>query len=414
MAPEAPRIVVTGLGALTPVGNDVTETWDSLVHGRSGIAPITQFDPAGLETRIAGEVKRFDPKDYFNTRDARRLDRVVQFASVAAHQAVEDAGPGLFPADRGRIAIAIGTGIGGGGTLYRGVLDYMGTGPRAVSPFFIPMSIPDSISARLAMEFDAHGINLTFPAACASGAIALGEAAELIRRSRADVVLAGGAEAGIVPPVLAGFGQMRVLSTHNEDPARACRPFSRDRDGFVLSEGASILVLEAYEHAASRGAKIYGELAGYGASMDAGSFAAPSEGGLEMARAITQSLEQAGITPAQVDYLNAHGTGTLLNDQVETQAIKGAFGASAGKLIISSTKSMTGHMMGAAGAVEALISLMVMQDGCVPPTINYEEPDPDCDLNYTPNLSREAKVDIAVSTSLGMGGHNASLVFRRI
>ena len=414
MAPKDLRIVVTGLGALTPVGNNVIEIWDSLIHGISGISPITQFDPSGLETRIAGEVKGFDPKSFFNPRDARRLDRVVQLALVAAHQAVDDAGPGLFPADRGRIAIAIGTGIGGGGTLYRGFLDYVESGSSAVSPFFIPMSIPDSIAARLAMEFDARAINLTFPAACASGTIALGEAAELIRRGSADVVLAGGAEAGIVPPVLAGFGQMRVLSTHNEDPARACRPFAKGRDGFVLSEGAAILILESYEHAIQRGAKIYGELAGYGASMDATNVAAPSEGGLEMARAILQSLQQAGITPVEVGYLNAHGTGTLLNDRIETQAIKKAFGEYARKLIISSTKSMTGHMMGAAGAIEALICLMVLQGGCIPPTINYEEPDPECDLNYTPNHSREAETDIAVSTSLGMGGHNASLVFRKI
>jgi 3-oxoacyl-[acyl-carrier-protein] synthase II len=414
MAQKARRIVVTGLGALTPIGNNVSETWDSLIHGNSGISQITQFDPSGLETRIAGEVKGFDPKIYFNARDARRLDRVVQLALVAAHQAVDDAGPGLFPADRGRIAIAIGTGIGGGGTLYRGFLDFVQSGSRAVSPFFIPMSIPDSIAARLASEFDARAINLTFPAACASGTIALGEAAELIRRGSADVVLAGGAEAGIVPPVLAGFGQMRVLSTHNENPAGASRPFDKDRDGFVLSEGAAILILESYEHAAQRGAKIYGELAGYGASMDAANVAAPSEGGLEMARAILQSLQQAGVTAAGVDYLNAHGTGTLLNDRIETQAIKKAFGSSTGRLMISSTKSMTGHMMGAAGAVEALISLMVIKQGCIPPTINYEHADPDCDLDYTPNIAKEAAVDIAMSTSLGMGGHNASLVFRRI
>jgi 3-oxoacyl-[acyl-carrier-protein] synthase II len=411
---QAQRIVVTGLGALSPVGNDVTETWNSLVHGVSGISSITQFDPSGLETRIAGEVKRFDPKNYFNARDARRLDRVVQLALVAAHQAVDDAGPGLFPADRGRIAIAIGTGIGGGGTLYRGFLDYVESGSRAVSPFFIPMSIPDSIASRLASEFDARAINLTFPAACASGTIALGEAAELIRRGSAEVVIAGGAEAGIVPPVLAGFGQMRVLSTHNENPASACRPFAKDRDGFVLSEGAAILILESYEHATQRGAKIYGELAGYGASMDAANVAAPSEGGLEMARAILHSLHQAGITADRVGYLNAHGTGTLLNDRVETQAIKQAFGTHARKLKISSTKSMTGHMMGAAGAIEALISLMVIQESCIPPTINYEYPDTDCDLNYTPNHAEEAEVDIAVSTSLGMGGHNAALVFRKI
>jgi 3-oxoacyl-[acyl-carrier-protein] synthase II len=276
------------------------------------------------------------------------------------------------------------------------------------------MGLPDAIAARVAMEFDARGMNLTFPAACASGTIAIGEAVELIRRGSAEVVIVGGAEAGIIPPVMAGFGQMRVLSTLNEDPSHASRPFAGDRDGFVLSEGAAMLVIESYERAIGRNAKIYGEIAGYGASMDASSFSAPLEGGQEMARAMFQALHQSNLAPGEIDYLNAHGTGTRLNDRVETQAIKRVFGSDASHLAISSTKSMMGHLLGAAGAIEALISLMVLQEGIIPPTTNYLHPDPDCDLDYTPNHSRVLDAKVVMSNSLGMGGHNACLVLRKI
>jgi 3-oxoacyl-[acyl-carrier-protein] synthase II len=386
------RIVVTGLGALTPIGNDIPEIWQALLHGQSGITSITHFD----------------------TRETRRLDRAIQLALVAARQAVADAGNNVLPDDRSCLAVVIGTGVGCTGTIYREVRNYIESGSRAVSPFFVPMGLPDSIAARIAMEFDARGMNLTFPAACASGTIAIGEAVELIRRGSADVVIAGGAEAGIVPPVIAGFGQMRVLSTHNEDPACASRPFAGDRDGFVLSEGAAILVIEPYERAIKRGAKIYGEIGGYGASMDASSFSAPMEGGQEMARAMLQALHQSGLDSNEIGYLNAHGTGTRLNDRVETQAIKLVFDPDAGQLAISSTKSMMGHLLGAAGAIEALISLKVLEEGIIPPTINYQQPDPDCDLDYTPNHSRILNVNAAMSNSLGMGGHNACLVFRKI
>ena len=408
------RIVVTGLGALTPIGNDVPEIWHALVHGQSGITNITHFDASELETRIAGEVKGFDPKAHLDVREARRLDRAVQLALVAARQAVSDAGNGVLPADRSCLAVVIGTGVGGTGTIYREIRNYVETGARAVSPFFVPMGLPNAIAARIAMEFGARGMNLTFPAACASGTIAIGEAVELIRRGSAEVVIVGGAEAGIVPPVIAGFGQMRVLSTLNENPACASRPFDGDRDGFVLSEGAALLIIEPYERAIKRGAKIYGEVAGYGASMDASSFSAPLEGGAEMARAMSQALRQSSLSPGEIEYLNAHGTGTRLNDRVETQAIKLVFGPDTSQLAISSTKSMTGHLLGAAGAIEALISLKVLQEGIIPPTINYQQPDPDCDLDYTSNHSRTLNVNAAMSNSMGMGGHNACLVFRKI
>ena len=408
------RIVVTGLGALTPVGNDVPKIWHALLHGQSGITNITQFDASGLETRIAGEVKDFDPGAHFDVREARRLDRATQFALVAARQAVTDAGTGALPLDGNCLAVVIGTGVGGAGTIYREVRSFIEAGSRAVSPFFVPMGLPDAIAARVAMEFDARGMNLTFPAACASGTIAIGEAVELIRRGSAEVVIVGGAEAGIIPPVMAGFGQMRVLSTLNEDPSHASRPFAGDRDGFVLSEGAAMLVIESYERAIGRNAKIYGEIAGYGASMDASSFSAPLEGGEEMARAMFQALHQSNLAPGEIDYLNAHGTGTRLNDRVETQAIKRVFGSDASHLAISSTKSMMGHLLGAAGAIEALISLMVLQEGIIPPTTNYLHPDPDCDLDYTPNHSRVLDAKVVMSNSLGMGGHNACLVLRKI
>lgn len=407
------RVVVTGMGTLNPVGNSVDETWQSLLAGHSGVTGITLFDPSGLKTRIAGEVKNFNPRDHFDGRESRRLDRAVQLAVVAARQAVADAGDGALPGDLGRLSILAGTTIGGATTIENGMRRLVEAGPGSVSPFFLMASMPSSIVNRLAVEFGAHGISYVISVACASGAYAIGEAAYLIQRGAADVALAIGVEAGIVEPVIAGFDQMQALSSRNDDPPGASRPFDADRNGFVLSEGAAALVLESYEHAMRRGARIYGELAGYGASMDASAGAAPLEGGVEMANAIRMALQQADMEPARIGYINAHGTGTRHNDRTETQAIKLAFGSHARQVAISSTKSMMGHTMGAAGAVEAVVSLLALQSGCLPPTINLTKPDPECDLDYIPNQARQRPVEAVMSTNLGIGGFNAALIFAR-
>ncbi|HJW90020.1 MAG TPA: beta-ketoacyl-ACP synthase II [Anaerolineales bacterium] len=408
------RIVITGLGALTPVGNNIPEMWAALSAGSSGITRITQFDPQGFDTQIAGEVKGFDPQALFGLKEARRLDRATQFAAVAARQAMADAGLESLAPHSDRAAVIIGSGIGGPWTIYSEVRRFVERGPHAVSPFFIPMAIPDSPAAQVAIETGARGINLAVSSACATGTNAVGEGAWLIRRGEADIVLAGGAEAGVVPVVMAGFGNMKTLSTHNDDPPSACRPFDATRDGFVMGEGAGVLVLERYEHARARGARIYAELLGYGSTVDATHWAAPLEGGHGLARAIQLALERAGLAAEQVDYINAHGTGTRLNDRIETQSIKAVFRESAYRTPISSTKSMTGHMMGAAGAVEAIICVKALETGCLPPTINYRVPDPECDLDYLPNQARRSPITVALSNSLGMGGHNAALVFRKV
>lgn len=411
---EATRVVVTGVGAVTPVGNSIPEMWEALIAGRSGIDRIRQFDPTGLETRIAAEVKDFDPQVHFGVKDARRLDRVSQFSTVAARQAVSDAGLDGSRLDGERAAVVLGTGIGGTWTIYNEIRRYMERGPRSVSPFFIPMGIPNTSAAHIAMEFGIQGLNLSLSSACATGTNAIGEGAELIRRGEADLVLAGGTEAGINPVVLAGFGNMKVLSTRNEEPASACRPFDATRDGFVMGEGAGVLVLERYDRARARGARLYGEIIGYGSSVDATHWAAPLEGGQGIARAMALALQRAGISPQEVDYVNAHGTGTRLNDKTETEGLKSVFGRHAYRLAISSTKSMTGHMMGAAGAVEAIVCLMALSRRCIPPTINYQVPDPECDLDYVPNQARRLPLEVAMSNSLGIGGYNAVLIFRRL
>lgn len=405
------RVVVTGLGAVTPLGNDVATFWENLLAGRSGVGPITQFDPSGLEVRIAAEVKDFDPVALFGRREARRHDRFTHFALEAARQAVADADLRLETEDRDGIGVIIGTGIGGALTFLENHEVLQQAGPRRVSPFMIPMMMPNAASAVIAITYGLRGPNISLASACATGSHAIGEAAEMIRRGSAEVMICGGSEAVIHPLALAGFTNMGALSARNDDPQRASRPFDAGRDGFVLGEGSGVLILESLEHAQARGARIYCELAGYGASCDAFHIAAPEEAGEGAALAMRRALTDAGLPPEAVDYINAHGTSTPLNDRIETQAIRTVFGAHADRLAVSSTKSMIGHLMGAAGAVEAIVCVKSLETGWVHPTINYETPDPACDLDYVPNQARHLKPRVALSNSFGFGGHNGCLIF---
>lgn len=405
------RVVVTGMGCITPLGNTVGSTWEGLIAGRSGVGPITHFDARQFKTRFAAEVKDFDPEALIGKREARRMDRFTQFAVAAACQALEQSRLRLDEDSCERVGAIIGTGIGGVRTLVRETEKLRERGPHRVSPFLVPMMLPDSAAGQIAITFGLRGPNMAVVTACASGANAIGEAAEVIRRGAADVMLAGGTEAGIVPPALAGFNVMDAISTRNEEPQAASRPFDLDRDGFVMGEGAGILVLEAAEHAQARGAPVLAELAGYGTNNDAYHISAPREDGAGAAHCMRRSLEDAGLTPADIDYINAHGTSTRLNDTSETAAIKAAFGERAYHIPVSSTKSMTGHLLGAAGAVEAIISILALLRGVIPPTINYVTPDPLCDLDYVPNRPREASLRHVLSNSFGFGGHNACLIF---
>ena len=406
------RIVVTGLGAVTPLGLDVATTWDALVHGRSGITRITRFDPAPYETQIAGEVKGFDPTKYMDRKEVRRTDRFAQYAVGAATQALDDSGLKGGGEDRDRIGVAIATGVGGIETLIDQVLLMKERGPSRLSPFLVPMLMANAGSAQISMQFDLRGPSLTHVSACASSSHALGECAELIKRGQADVMVVGGAEAAVLPLPIGAFATMHAMSRRNDAPERASRPFDKDRDGFVLSEGAAVLVLEDRERAIKRGAKIYGEIVGYGATADAYHITAPAPEGEGNARAMQMALDQAGMKPWEIDYINAHGTSTQPNDREETAAIKHVFGDHAKKLMVSSTKSMTGHLLGAAGALEAMACVLAMRDGCIPPTINYETPDTALDLDYVPNQARAHPIKTALSNSMGFGGHNASLIFR--
>jgi len=407
------RVVVTGLGAVTPLGLDVPTTWAALCAGRSGIGRITLFDPSPFAVQIAGEVKGFDPLRYIDAKEARRLDRNVQFAVAAAQEAVRDAGLEIGEAPE-EVGVIIGSAVGGIKTLLDAQKTLEEKGPARVSPFCLQNLIPDTASGQVAIVLGAKGPNMAVVSACATGGHAIGEAAETIRRGDARAVIAGGTEAALVPVVLAGFTVMRALAMDNECPERACRPFDRTRQGFVMAEGCAILVLEDYEYARARGARIYAEVIGYGSTNDAYHLAAPAENGEGAARAMAMALRKAGLRPEEVDYINAHGTGTPLNDKFETAAIKTVFGAHAYRLAVSSTKSMTGHMMGAAGAVEAMVCVLALRDQIIPPTINYRYPDPDCDLDYVPNQARPARLRVALSNSLGLGGHNACLIFRRL
>jgi len=403
------RVVITGIGAVTPIGADVASTWDAMLHGRGGIGRITRFDPSPYESQIAGEVKDFDPTKYMDRKDARRTDRFAQLAVAAASQAMTDASLDVT-ADPERIGVAIATGVGGLETLIEQVLLMEKRGPGRLSPFLVPMLMANAGSAQISMQFGLKGPNVTHVSACASSAHAIGESAEMIRRGQADVMVAGGAEAAVLPLAIGAFSNMHAMSRRNDDPEHASRPFDKDRDGFCLSEGSAAVILEERERALGRGARIYGELVGYGATADAYHITSPSPEGEGNARAMEMALTQAGLRPTEIGYINAHGTSTQPNDREETVAIKRVFGEHAYTLLVSSTKSMTGHLLGAAGALEAIACLLAMRDGRIPPTINYATPDPALDLDYVPNTAREATVTAALSNSMGFGGHNASLV----
>lgn len=407
------RVVVTGLGCVSPVGNNVKDTWQALLAGKSGVAPITAFDASAHKTKFAAEVKGFDPAAMFGTRDARKMDRFAQFATAATLEALSHSGLTINDANRDRVGILIGSGIGGIATLIEQYDVLRQRGPDRVSPFLIPMMISDSAAGNIAIRVGARGPNMSLATACASGTNALGEAAEMIRRGAADVMIAGGAEATVTPIAMAGMNVMTALSTRNDAPQKASRPFDKDRDGFVMGEGAGIMILESLEHAQARGAKIICEFTGYGTSDDAHHISAPAENGAGAVISMRLALENAGLKLDEVDYINAHGTSTHLNDKSETTAIKTLFGDQAYKIPVSSTKSMTGHLLGASGALEGVICSMVLTNNILPPTINYETPDPECDLDYVPNQPRKAEPRNVMSNSFGFGGHNATLVLSR-
>lgn len=407
------RVVVTGMGCVSPVGNTVDETWQALLAGKSGAANITLFDASEHKTQFAAEVKGFDGVNLFGVREARKMDRFTQFAMAATLEALEQAKFSIEESNRDRVGVLIGSGIGGIGTLLEQVEVMRERGPGRVSPFLIPMMISDSAAGMIAIRLGARGLNLALATACASGSNAIGEAAEVIRRGTADVMLAGASEAAIVPVAMAGMNVMTALSTRNEDPEHASRPFDKNRDGFLMGEGTGMVVLESLEHAKERGANILGELSGYGTTDDAYHLSAPAENGAGAALSMQHALDDAGLTAIDIGYINAHGTSTPLNDKSETAAIKTVFGEQAYKVPVSSTKSMTGHLLGASGALEAIICTRVFQDNMLPGTINYETPDPECDLDYVPNRPRKAAPDHIMSNSFGFGGHNATLVFSR-
>ncbi len=408
------RVVVTGAGVITPLGNDVPVFWGALKTGKSGVGLITSFDASEFDSRIAAEVKGFDPLLYgISPKEVRRLEKFVQYAIASGKQAISDSGLDLDKENRNRIGVLIGSGIGGLYTIEEQHKIFMTKGPSRLSPFLIPMLIVNEASGHVAINFGLKGPNSCVATACASGAHAIGDASRIIERGDADVMICGGSESCIVATGVGGFCALKALSTRNDEPQKASRPFDRERNGFVMAEGCGLVVLESLEHAKKRKARIYAELAGYGMSCDAYHITAPDPDGDGAARAINEALKDANLNPEDVDYINAHGTSTKLNDKIETLAMKRALGAHAKKVMISSTKSMTGHLLGAAGGVEFVVCALAIKDGVVPPTINYEYPDPDCDLDYVPNTARQAKVEVCVSNSLGFGGHNASLVLKK-
>jgi len=410
---EPRRVVLTGLGALTPVGNTTEEFWSALKQGKSGIGPITRFDATGYATRIAGEVRGFDEGKYVDKKEARRLDPYLKYAIATSVMAVEDAALDPAKVDGTRFGVLIGSGIGGITTLIEGEDVRRTKGVDRVSPFVIPMLIVNMAAGLVSMRFGARGPNSSVVTACATGNHAIGDAYKIIQRGDADVMIAGGAEAMIVPLTIAGFCSMKAMSTRNDEPEKASRPFDAGRDGFVCGEGAGIVVLEAIEHAVRRDARIYGEIVGYGMTSDAHHMTAPDPEGDGAARAMQLALAAAGIEPGAVGYINAHGTSTPYNDKFETIAIKRVFGEHARKVAVSSTKSMTGHLLGAAGGIEAIATTLAIYHGLLPPTINYDTPDPECDLDYVPNQARKVDVEYALSNAFGFGGTNATLAFRR-
>lgn len=407
------RVVVTGVGAVTPLGNSIEETWENIKAGKSGIGELTRVDKEKFNAKVAAEVKDFDIEQYVDKKEARRMDRFTQYAVAASMMAYKDSGLEITDENAGRVGVWIGSGIGGMETYEQQFHTFVERGPRRVSPFFIPMLIPDMASGQVSIYLNAKGPNSCSVTACASGTNSIGDAFKVIERGDADVMITGGAEAPIVNMAIAGFTANTALTT-NEDPLTASRPFDVNRDGFVIGEGAGILVLEEYEHAVARGAKIYGEVVGYGTTGDAHHITAPAPEGEGAARAMKMAIEQAGVDPSVVGYINAHGTSTPYNDLFETQAVKSVFGDHSYKLAMSSTKSMTGHLLGAAGGIEAIFAVLALHEGILPPTINLENPDPACDLDYVPNVARQQQVEYALSNSLGFGGHNACLLFKRV
>ena len=407
------RVVITGLGAVTPLGNTAEEFWASLIQGKSGIGPITRFDSTDFSTRIAGEVKGFDALKFVDKKDDRKLDLYLKYALACAVMAVEDAGLDPAKENGDRFGVLVGSGIGGLSTLLDSHKVLLDKGPDRVSPFFIPMLIINMASGLISMRFGARGPNSSVVTACATGNHAIGDATRIIQRGDADMMIAGGAEAIIIPLTIAGFCQMRAMSTRNEEPTKASRPFDAERDGFVCGEGGGLVVLESLEHARRRDARIYAEVVGYGMTGDAHHMTAPDPEGDGAARAMAAALRDAAVQPSEVGYINAHGTSTPYNDKFETIAIKRVFGEHARRLPVSSTKSMTGHLLGAAGGIEAIATTLAIYHGILPPTINYEKPDPECDLDYVPNQARKQDVEVALSNAFGFGGTNAILAFRK-
>jgi len=406
------RVVITGLGIISPVGTGISTTWQNIVAGKSGITRITHFDPSALACQVAGEVQGFDVTQYLPAKDARRMDRFIHFGLVAGMEAFKDCGLEVTEQNAERIGVNIGSGIGGLPMIEDTHNDYLAAGPRKISPFFIPGTIINMISGNLSIMYGLKGPNLAMVSACTTGTHCIGESARIIEYGDADVMVCGGAEATISPLAVGGFSSARALSTRNDDPATASRPWDKERDGFVMGEGAGVLVLEEYEHAKARGAKIYAELAGYGMSGDAYHMTSPSTDGPK--RSMLNALRNAGLNPQDVNYVNAHGTSTPLGDKNETEAIKLAFGDYAKKLVISSTKSMTGHLLGGAGGVESVFCALAVHHQIAPPTINVFEQDPECDLDYCANSARDMKIDVAVNNNFGFGGTNGSLVFRKV
>jgi 3-oxoacyl-[acyl-carrier-protein] synthase II len=405
--------VVTGVGLVSPLGIGTQANWDALCQGRSGIGPITRFDASQFSTRIAGEVKGFDPLQFIEKKDVKKMDVFIQLAIAASQFAVDDAGLTITPDLAPRVGVFIASGIGGFSTIEREHKALLEGGPRRISPFFIPASIINLAAGQVSIRFGAKGPNSATCTACSASAHAIGDALEIIRRDAADVMIAGGSEAAITPMGVGGFAAMRALSTRNDEPERASRPFDRDRDGFIMGEGAGVVILEEHERARRRGAPIYAELVGYGMSADAYHITAPSEDGDGAIRVMAAALQSGGVRPDVVDYINAHGTSTPYNDKLETLAIKRCFGAHARKVGISSTKSMTGHLLGAAGGLEAGITALAVRHQVMPPTVNLEHPDPECDLDYVPNACRPARIEYALSNSFGFGGTNGALLFKR-
>ncbi len=407
------RVVLTGLGAVTPVGNTVDETWRAILTGKGGVDRITLFDTENFTTKIAAEVKNFDPLNYFEKKEARKLDRFTQFSLVAADEAVKTSGLDLEKEDRDRIGVIVGSGIGGMDSFEQEHIKLLNQGPRRVSPFFITQMIIDIAAGQISLKYNLKGPNFATVSACATSAHAIGSGLRTIQYGDADIMVCGGGEASVTPMSVSGFNSMKAISTRNDEPEKASRPFDLKRDGFIVGEGAGIVILEELEHALARGANIYGEIAGMGFTADAYHITQPAPGGEGAIRAMRIAVKDAGLQPGDIQYINAHGTSTFFNDRNETAAIKTLFGEHASKINISSTKSMTGHLLGAAGGVEMIISTLAVKNNKIPPTINYEFPDPECDLNYTPNKSIDRDVSAAISNSFGFGGHNVCLCVKK-